>query len=69
MLKLLRKHGEVVRRGALEAAGWGLGEAVTPGALDVALHRIRRKLLVIGSRQRIINVRALGYVLREAGKA
>lgn len=69
MLVLLRKHGEVVRRGALEAAGWGLGEAVTPGALDVALHRIRRKLLVIGSRQRIINVRALGYVLREAGKA
>lgn len=69
MLMLLRKHGEVVRRGALEAAGWGLGEAVTPGALDVALHRIRRKLLVIGSRQRIINVRALGYVLREAGKA
>ncbi|TYT26600.1 response regulator transcription factor [Luteimonas viscosa] len=68
MLLLLRKHGEVVRRGALEAAGWGLGEAVTPGALDVALHRIRRKLLVIGSRQRIINVRALGYVLREAGK-
>lgn len=69
MLVLLRKHGEVVRRGALEAAGWGLGEAVTPGALDVALHRIRRKLLVIGSRQRIINVRALGYVLREAGTA
>jgi DNA-binding response OmpR family regulator len=69
MLLLLRKHGEVVRRGALESGGWGLGEAVTPGALDVALHRIRQKLLVIGSRQRIINVRGLGYVLREAGKA
>ena len=69
MLLLLRKHGEVVRRDALESAGWGLGEAVTPGALDVALHRIRRKLLVIGSRQRIINLRGLGYVLREAGNA
>jgi DNA-binding response OmpR family regulator len=69
MLLLLHKHGDVVRRGALESVGWGLGEAVTPSALDVALHRIRRKLLVIGSRQRIINVRGLGYVLREAGSA
>lgn len=69
MMHLLRKHGEVVRRSALEAVGWGLGEAVTPSALDVALHRIRRKLLAIGSRHQIINVRGLGYVLREAGVA
>ena len=34
-----------MRRSALELAAWGLGEAVTPNALDVALHRIRRKLL------------------------
>jgi DNA-binding response OmpR family regulator len=65
MLLLLRKHEEVVRRNALEAAAWGLSEAVTPNALDVALHRIRRKLLGIGSRQRIVNVRGLGYALRE----
>lgn len=65
MLLLLRKHEEVVRRSALEAAAWGLSEAVTPNALDVALHRIRRKLLAIGSRQRIVNVRGLGYALRE----
>jgi len=64
MLLFLRKHQEVVRRGALEAAAWGLSEAVTPNALDVALHRLRRKLLAIGSRQRIINVRGLGYALR-----
>ncbi|GGX19325.1 DNA-binding response regulator [Pigmentiphaga litoralis] len=69
MLQLLRKHGEVVRRSTLEAVGWGLGEAVTPSALDVALHRIRRKLLAIGSRQQITNVRGIGYVLREAGMA
>lgn len=66
MLLMVRKHADVVRRGALEAAGWGLSEAVTPNALDVALHRIRRKLLAIGSRQRIVNVRGLGYALREA---
>ncbi|WP_028606094.1 response regulator transcription factor [Ottowia thiooxydans] len=69
MLLLLRKHEEVVRRSALEAAAWGLSEAVTPNALDVALHRIRRKLSAIGSRQRIVNVRGLGYALREDDSA
>lgn len=65
MLLLLRKHDEVARRSALEAAGWGLSEVVTPNALDVALHRMRRKLIAIGSRQRIVNMRSLGYALRE----
>ena len=69
MQLLLNKHEEVVRRNALEAAAWGLSEAVTPNALDVALHRIRRKLLVIGSQQRIVNLRGLGYALREDDSA
>lgn len=67
MLLLAHASGETVRRGTLEAGAWGLAEAVTPNALDVALHRLRRKLLAIGSRQRIINVRNLGYALRDAG--
>ena len=69
MLLLVRKPAEVVRRGALEAAAWGLSDAVTPNALDVVVHRIRRKLLAIGSRQRIVNVRGLGYALRESDVA
>ncbi|SDN67968.1 response regulator transcription factor [Vreelandella arcis] len=69
MQLLLHKHDDVVRRSALEAAAWGLSEAVTPNALDVALHRLRRKLLAIGSRQRIANVRGMGYALRQADDA
>jgi DNA-binding response OmpR family regulator len=65
MLLLARRGGNTVPRSKLEAAAWGLSEAVTPNALDVALHRIRRKLRAIGSRQRIVNVRSLGYALRE----
>lgn len=65
MLLLVRKGGDTVRGAALEAAGWGLNKAVTPNALAVALHRIRRKLGAIGSRQKIINVRGLGYALRK----
>jgi DNA-binding response OmpR family regulator len=69
LLLLVHRQGEVVRRTALEGAAWGLSDAVTPNALDVALHRIRRKLLAIGSRQKIVNVRSLGYALRQEALA
>ena len=65
MLCLVHQAGHTVRRSALEAAAWGLSEAVTPNALDVALHRLRRKLLAVGSRLQIVNVRNHGYALRE----
>ena len=66
MLSLTQQAGRTVRRSALEAAAWGLSEAVTPNALDVALHRLRRKLLAIGSRLQIANIRNHGYAIRDA---
>ncbi|MBU1619347.1 MAG: response regulator transcription factor [Gammaproteobacteria bacterium] len=65
LVVLMRKQGETVRHNLLEAAAWGFTEAVTPNALDVVLHRIRKKLQAIGSRQQIINVRGVGYALVE----
>lgn len=67
MLSLVRAAGRTVRRTALEAAAWGLTEAVTPNALDVAMHRLRKKLPAIGSGLQIINIRGHGYALREGG--
>jgi DNA-binding response OmpR family regulator len=64
MLVFVQDGGQVVRRSFLESAGWGLSEAVTPNALDVALHRLRRKLRAIGSRLKLANIRTLGYALR-----
>jgi DNA-binding response OmpR family regulator len=69
MLALVQNAGQVVRRNVLESAAWGLSDAVTPNALDVALHRLRRKLRDIGSRQHIVNIRTLGYALREKSLA
>jgi DNA-binding response OmpR family regulator len=66
MLCLVRAGGQTVRRGALESAAWGLSEAVTPNALDVALHRLRKKLQAVDSRLQIANVRGHGYALRDA---
>lgn len=65
MLALVHKQGGVVRRSQMEAAGWGLSDAVTPNALDVVLHRLRRKLSAISSRLQIVNLRGLGYAIRE----
>lgn len=69
MLCLARKAGATARRATLEAAAWGLSEAVTPNALDVALHRLRRKLAAVGSRYQIANLRGQGYALRNAALA
>lgn len=65
MLCLVEAQGAAVRRTRIEHAAWGLEEAVTPNALDVALHRLRKKLTAIGCGVIITNVRGHGYALRE----
>lgn len=65
MLTLIGRQGSVVRRSAMEAAAWGLSEAVTPNALDVALHRLRRKLAALGSGWQIVNARGHGHALQK----
>jgi DNA-binding response OmpR family regulator len=64
MLTLVRAEGRTVRRQVLELAGWGLCDAVTPNALDVALHRLRKKLAAIESPVQLVNVRGRGYALQ-----
>ncbi|GAA5162941.1 response regulator transcription factor [Viridibacterium curvum] len=63
MLSLIKAKGAAVRRQTLEAAAWGQQEAVTPNALDVAVHRLRRRLEALGSAVRIVNQRAVGYAV------
>jgi DNA-binding response OmpR family regulator len=64
MVVLIRAGGTTVRRSTLEVAAWGLGEAVTPNALDVAMHRLKKKLAAINSTLQIVNARGYGYALR-----
>jgi len=60
---LMQAKGRTVRRSSLEQAAWGLTDAVTPNALDVAVHRLRRKLAAIGSELVLINTRGHGFAL------
>lgn len=63
---LMQEQGKTVRRQKLEQTAWGLTDAVTPNALDVALHRIRKKLIAIGSPLVINNIRGLGYAISQS---
>jgi len=63
MISLLRAAGQTVRHSALEHAAWGLGESVTPNALEVTVHRLRKKLLGIHSAVRIANTRGAGFAV------
>jgi DNA-binding response OmpR family regulator len=63
LVVLVQAAGAPVGRRLLEDAGWGLREAVTPNAFDVALHRLRRKLREAGATVGIRNLRAHGYAL------
>ena len=69
MLSLVKAGDRILRRTALEAAAWGLSEAVTPNAMDVAIYRLRRKLSAIDAAVQIVNVRGQGYALRDVDDA
>ncbi|PBS14258.1 two-component system response regulator [Lysobacteraceae bacterium NML93-0792] len=62
---LVRADGQPVRRQNLEQAAWGLTDAVTPNALDVAVHRLRRKLAAIDAALFLENIRGHGFALRD----
>ncbi len=65
MLTLLKAAGQTVQHSTLEHAAWGLGEAVTPNALDVTIHRLRKKLRAINATTRLANVRGAGFALQK----
>ena len=69
LLSLISAAGQTVRHAALEHAAWGLGEAVTPNALEVTVHRLRKKLLAVGATTRLANIRGAGFVLQPGSGA
>lgn len=64
MLCLVKAAGRTVRHAALEHAAWGLGEAVTPNALEVTVHRLRKKLTALDAATRLANIRGAGFALQ-----
>lgn len=69
MIRMVRAEGQVVRRQSLEQAAWGLSDAVTPNALEVAVHRLRKKLAAVGTDLVLVNIRGQGFALRSGDAA
>lgn len=62
---LLRHAGATVSKDILLESSYGHGDEVNPSAIEVIIHRLRRKLE--HSQISIATLRGLGYVLRKAG--
>jgi DNA-binding response OmpR family regulator len=64
----LRRKGRVVTRDAIEDALYGLDDPPTPNAIEVATHRLRRRLQDLGATAQIQTLRGIGYILEDDGQ-
>jgi DNA-binding response OmpR family regulator len=64
---LLRRSGRVVAREALEQGLYGFDTPAGPNAMEVAVHRLRKRLQDAGATVAIHTVRGVGYLLAAEG--
>jgi DNA-binding response OmpR family regulator len=61
---LIRRAGQVVSRQLAEDQLFGMSNTLGSNAVEVYIHRLRRKLEDAGAVARIENIRGVGYLLR-----
>jgi DNA-binding response OmpR family regulator len=62
---LMRRIGRVVPKSAIEDAIYSFGEDLASNAIEVLVHRIRRRLQEAGADMHIHTLRGVGYVLSD----
>jgi len=62
---LMRRAGRVVQKSAIEDAIYSFGEDLASNAIEVLVHRIRRRLQEAGADMHIHTLRGVGYVLSD----
>ncbi|MGD0184793.1 MAG: response regulator transcription factor [Roseiarcus sp.] len=60
---LLRRNGRVVAKADMEESFYGQGEEVASNAVEVLIHRVRKKLTAAGASAEIHTLRGIGYLL------
>ena len=63
--RLLRSRDRVISRAEMEDSLYGYGEEVSSNAVEVLMHRLRKKLQAASANADIYNLRGLGYMLSE----
>jgi len=64
--RLMRGAGRVVSKDWLLDSMYDLNEPVTPNAIEVSIHRLRKSLCDEGANLEITTIRGVGYLLQEA---
>jgi DNA-binding response OmpR family regulator len=59
---LMRRAGRVVPKDAIDDALYGFDEAVTPNSIEVAIHRLRKRLADTGAEAKVHTLRGIGYM-------
>ena len=63
---LIARPGRVMSKEQLASQVFGLDDEVSPDAIEIYVHRLRRKLEASGVR--IVTFRGLGYLLEARGE-
>jgi two-component system response regulator TctD len=63
---LMRRKGRVVSKRLLENDLYGLSDEVGSNAVEVYVHRLRKRLGELGAKVRIDTLRGLGYSISDA---
>ena len=62
--QLMRRAGRVVSKSVLEDTLYGFGDEVSSNSIEVAMHRLRKRLLGGGANVEIHTLRGVGYMMR-----
>ncbi|MGH7060873.1 MAG: response regulator [Stellaceae bacterium] len=62
---LLRRSGRVVGKGLLESNLYGLSQEIGSNAVEVYVHRLRKRLAEVGASVQIHTLRGVGYLIAE----
>jgi len=65
---LMRRSFRLISRSEFEESLYGFGEEVSSNAVEVLIHRLRKKLESAGAEIEIHNLRGLGYMLADRQK-
>lgn len=63
---LLRRQGSVVPRESIEEGLYGFDNPIGPNAVEVLVHRLRRRLQEAGAAAVVHTIRGVGYLLAKA---
>jgi DNA-binding response OmpR family regulator len=63
---LLRRSGRVIAKTLLENSLYGPTQEVGSNAVEVHVHRLRRRLVEVGATVQVHTVRGVGYLIGEA---